>query len=336
MFPILFGASCNYSASLVCVSGGQYTYTADTIGYLYAVDFTNDSLEIYNIADPANISLVSATALAGGSGGRNPYYKAPYLYIPYRTSKKIAIWDVSNRTSPSLASSTAVSFSPSGAALIGTTLCVSYNENFLQTKGAESWDVSNPASPSATGDSWGTSRLCNTIQASNSHFFLAGQNSSGGVAFIASLTDSLAQADVATDGGVSAGTGPEGIIDSDFLYAYTTNPGNAWITSWDISDPTNITQLDQETITGVGAGPNVIALSNPLSRLYIGRISGIGTLQIRIMDVSNPAALSNTGSISTSGEAVVDIEVLDNACSALSYAQGTGAAIHLIGEPPLS
>lgn len=337
LLPLQFGKSCSFDTSFVTSSSGTLTFNAAG-NYLYAVDDTADFLKIWDISVPTSPVLKSTTALAASSDAQNPLYHNGYLLIPYNTPKKLAIWNVSDPTSPSLtATLTGLAGKPVRVAASGTTACTIYADSFAQTYMAEKIDISTPAAP-AIVDNWAKSPmgLATGIGVTSTSFVIAGQNNSAGNTYIATVgISSFNTEDTATDGGINAGINQDVAVSSDGLLAFTTNANNVWVTSWSIADTTNIIMLDQQTLTGTAFGINYLAYRSRNGFLYVGRGAG-GGLEILIVDASNPAAMSIAGTISTTGETVIDIEIIDDECATLVYAQGTGSAIYLKGQPPTS
>lgn len=341
-FPKYFGNLCTFDETLA-VSGAGTFYFDYMDPFLYVTDqgtSNNSVFKIYDMSDPAGPVLKSTTSLPNGSGAVHPRAHQLSGYgrvclIPYRTSKVLAIWDVNDTTSPTLLGSLSVPFAPNTAAAIGTKACVGYNENFLQTRSADRIDISNPASPSIDAN-WSSSRLVLEIRTSSDHFFLCGQNNSGGAAHLTAIRASdFAVRDTATDGVVS-GTGAGALkLNAAATLAFSINCSGAIIDSWDIADPTNITLTQGANILGGTPSTACIAVAESLSRAYVGRGGG-SNLEIDIINISNPASMTLAGDIDTSSETVTDIQIMDDGCAGLAWAQGTGAAIHLLGTPPTS
>lgn len=345
MFPILVGStySCSYDETLA-VSGAGSFFLDCVPPYLYVTDegTSSDSvLKIYDVSVPATPVLKSTTSLPTGSGAVHPRYHSlvgygDVLLIPYRVSKVLAIWDVNDPSNPSLLGSVSVSFKPNSVAAIGASACVGFNENFLQTKSAEQVDISNPASPSVVAN-WAASKLVLRVRASTDHYFLGGQNSSGGATHITAIRNSdFVVRSTGTDGVNIAGIGTGDIaLNAALTRAIGLNVGNATLDSWDISNPAAISLLQAANILGAAASSGCVSWNENNNRAYVGRGGG-ASLQIDILNVSNLSSMTNAGSISTSAEAVTDIALIEDGCAGLAWAQGTGAAIHLVGTPPTS
>lgn len=341
-FSVNFGAGCSYETTLTVSGNGSFFFDYFN-SYLYVTDqgaSNNSVFKIYDMSNPDGPVLRSTTSLPNGSGAVHPrgHILAGHgriCLIPYRTSKVLAIWDVNNPVSPSLLGSVSVSHSPNSVAAIGDVACVGFNENFLQAVSAEKIDISDPTSPTVVDD-WSASKLVIEVRPGSAHFWLAGQNSSGGVGHLTSLNASTFAANTATDGLGSAGTGTGALkLNDAFTRAYSINCSNAAITSWDISTPTAPSLIQAAMILGGTPTSACIAVNEDTDRAYVGRGGGTN-LEIDIIDISNPASMTLAGDINTSGETVTDISILTDSCAGLAWAQGTGAAIHLDGTPPLS
>lgn len=333
-FPIMCGASCSFDEILAVSGNGVFTF-AYAYPYLYVTDegAASDSiLKIYDIANAASPTLLSTTALPLGSGAREPRIVGNTLYIPYRVSRFLALWNVTNRSAPVLLGSVAVTYDPYCVAVIGTIAAVGFGADFTKTHYTEKIDCSNPAAPVVV-DTAGGSSLATAIQATATHFVVAGQATSGGQTYIAMIVAStFNQSDSSVDGLGTAGIGVDMVISSDGTRAYSTNSGNVIINSWDTSDPTNILLLDQAGYGG-NTSSQILCLIDDTDRLYVGSMGAGGF--IRIMNVSDPSNMFHVGDISTSAETVSDMVNTDG-CPGFVWGQGTGAAIHLTGTAPTS
>ena len=332
-FQIYCDKDCTYNETLA-VSGAGSFFFHYLDPYLYVTDegtSSNSVLKIYDMSDPRGPVLASTTSLPNGSGAVHPRCKGNLLFIPYRNSKKLGIWDVSDRTNPTMLSETAVAFAPNGVAIIGSLAAVCFNENFLQTKIAEAWDVSNPSSPSLA-HSYNGSKLGYTIRASHGNFFITGQNSSGGPQYLSALDgSSFSLLDTTATAVAPSGTGAGRMLEinaAGTLAFSAGSNGDGSIYTWDLSNLSNLTYVASTPAIGQ---TTCGAYKEDVDRLYIG-----GTAGISILDTSNPSAITLAGSISTSGESVTDAACIDDGCAGFVWGQGTGAAIHLRGTPPIS
>lgn len=342
-FHVNFGSGCSYDSTL-SVSGNGSFFFDSFLGYLYVTDqgaSSNSIFKIYDMSNPNGPVLRSTTSLPNGSGAVHPkgFVLSGYglvCLIPYRVSKKVAIWDVNDPTTPSLLGSVDVDFKPNSVAALGTYACVGYNENFLQTKSASLIDISDPTSPTITAD-WSASKLVERVRASDSYFFLAGEDNSGGANRL-TIRHPTTFASVGTVSGGSsfAGTGAGQLaLNAAYTYAFTAHSGGDGLQSWDISNPASPSYVSNCAVSFDSGA--CIAIKNDTNRAYYGRGGGGGGGgPVEIIDISDPSSMSITGTISTSSETVTDICIIDDGCAGLAWAQGTGAAIHLVGTPPLS
>lgn len=338
MFPIISGRSCSFDETLAVSGDGIFTF-AYAFPYLYVCDENAvgvGKILIYDVSSAASPVLLSTTNVPSLSGPRFPVIVGNTLYVPYHASGVLALWNVTDRTAPVLLGSCSVGGNPSCVAVLGTIAAVGFGDNFVHAADAEKIDVSNPASPTVVDSvliNDPTPTLVTAIHATTTHFIMSGQFSSGGVMYVAGVNASTFNvSDVATDGLVAAGIFNDMVISSDYQYAFCSNNGNTVVDSWSIADPTNISMLDQEPYTS-GAGGVCLLLVDDTDRLYVGRT--VGGSGIRIMNVADPANMSDVGSIATGGETVSDMVNTDG-CPGFVWGQGTGAAIHLIGTAPLS
>lgn len=339
----LYGKVCNYDDTLT-VSGAGPFYFDYLSPYLAVTDEGTAGSSVLKLYDTSAIGtpvLKSTTSLPASSTARHPrLHRHPtagmICLIPYNQSKKLAVWNVNDMSSPSLLGEVAVSFAPNSVAAIDTLACVGFNESFLQTKSAERVDLTDLSAPVVTAN-WAVSKFVIEVRTFGNNFFLAGQNNSAGAVHLSALRASdFTQLSTATDGGAFAGINAGALkINAAGTRAFSLNIGNSGICSWDISNPSSISLIQRAGVLGAAAGTGCIAYREATNRAYVGRGSG-GALQIDIINTSPDTAMTFAGSISTSGETVSDILIIEDGCAGLAWGQGTGAAIHLRGTPPLS
>lgn len=349
-FPKYFGNFCAFEETLVVSGAGPFTFCFGD-PYLYVTDAGTSGdgvLLIYDFSNPAGPVLKSSTSTPSGSGPRKPYFDAAtgLLYIPYRESNTVAIWNVDNASSPSLVGSVATTNSPWGVAVIGNVAAVVQCFNAgggFPSMTAEKINVSNPASPTIVDSVNGFNPALNSsgtdVIVSSGNFILHGQVTGGSSTPYVSavdpssfnLLDSLALG--------AAGGSPTFVVndetDGDYVYTYNGNEDNLYTVS--ISDPSNIVQASVvSSIAGSGSGAQhpIVSIAD-IDRLYVGRAGG-GGLGIYILDISARSTPVEIGFLSSSGETVTSMRALDNSCAGFAWGQGTGAAIHLLGTPPLS
>ncbi|MBJ6110799.1 beta-propeller fold lactonase family protein [Hymenobacter sp. BT523] len=220
----------------------------------YVVDADDDILQVFNVGNPAQPTLLNGAARdAGTRTGSSPSAVAvsgTLVYVVNNGSNTLQLFDVSNPASPTLVNNaspmgTRTDSRPAALAVSGSTVYVVNNgSNTLQL-----FDVSNPAAP----------RLLNPATA-------------GG-----------------TTGGTATGNTPRGVAVSGST-VYVVNDGGRTLQAFDVSNPAAPRLLNPATAGGTTGGtatgnrPAGIALNG--SRAYVVN-SFSSTLQA--FDVSNPA-----------------------------------------------
>lgn len=345
--------NCSYNELLV-VSGAGSFYIDYKKPYLYAIDqgFSsyNSKLHIYDLSDPFGPAHKSTTNLPNGSGARHPRCYGDKLYIPYEYGLKLAIWDVTNRSAPALLGECPLSYptfgpnaGPAAVAVIGNIACCPLGNGFFMpqtSKDVAFIDVSNPAAPAVVSTfQHGPVLHANIyVEAFGEWFFVGGQRSSGGPGYISSFnknTFALGSTILSqTTGAGEVVSKTAMLLDGSRLYTPLNPSCQIW--TIDTSNPAAMVTKGEVAMTQTGGGNyNSIVCCEDINRLYIGRGNG-GGLLIPIMDITNRDVPVPSGSISTSGETVTDIARITDGCPGFAWCQGTGAAIHLIGQPPLS
>lgn len=343
----LWANACDYEETLTVSGAGPFTFCY-TSPYLYVTDSGtsgNGVLKIYDMTDPSGPVLKSTTSLASASAPQNPRYLSGMLFIPYRgtgsqVERRVTIWDVDDPTSPTQIGQTANMDGPTGRCwdveVIGTDL---FCANFASTNYLQKFDISDPTNPVADGAVANPGgRTAVSVRSFGNRLFFSGIHAgSSGQAYIVSTDTDLNVLDTLLNGVADTG-GSEVVIHSDGVHLYTPEVNGNVLWTVDITDPANLASLSRVTMTQTGlttAQTGSIVCSESISRLYIGRPSG-SSMCIPIMDITNKDTPVVSGSISTSGEAVTDIELIPDGCAGFAYGQGTGAAVHLIGIPPTS
>jgi Uncharacterized conserved protein len=326
--------------------------------FLYATDEGPSNgtgagaLLIYDMSNPFGPTLVSTTALPVASIPGKPFARNGYVYIAYQghssvaNSRKFAVWNATNPASPTLAGSYTYSDAEIGnfasgsrplcVAVIGNIACVGMGGGFLKGTDLAKHDVSNPASPALVTTLLPfspSSAIVNNVLVAGSNFVFGGQRSSAGQAYIATLDpSSFTMLDSSLDG-LAGGIADQVAVSQDGLYGYLTNPSNIIVSTWDMSNPSNLTMLDSVDYQN-GTGTQVLLASNPINRLYVG---GKGGSNIKIIDITDPSNISVVGSMDTAGARVADMALITDGCAGFAWVEGTtGVVINLLGAPPLS
>lgn len=349
LYPIMCGANCNFTGTLVVTGSAAGPFTFDFHApYFYVVDAGTSGagvLKIYDMSDPENPILKSTTSLAAQSAPQNPRYLAGMLFIPYRgtgtqTERRVTIWDVDDPENPVQIGQTDNMDGPTGrpwdVEVVGTDL---FCANLASTSYLQKFDISDPTSPVADGSVANPGgRTAVSVRAFGNRLFFGGISSgSSGQAYIVSTDTSLSVLDTLFNGVNDTGSS-EVVIHSDGIHLYTSEVNGNILWTVDISDPANLATFSRVVMTQTGlstAQTGSICLVESVKRVFVGRPNG-ASLCIPIMDITNKDTPVVSGSISTSGETVTDICNLTQGCPSMAWGQGTGAAIHLRGTVPLS
>lgn len=337
--------NCTYNEILSVSGAGLFTFCYGE-GFLYVTDQGTSQdgvMKIYDMADPFTPTLVSTTALDTDSNPTNPYWTAEHpdlLFVPYQrsSSPKVDVWDVSDRANPVRLSQISCTGLASACAAIGNVLCISIGGTFLQPNVAETWDISDPSAPSAL-NLWVQGlplRTATMVRASDTNFFFTGQHNSGGPFYLAVRDIDLNAVDYITHP-AAFNSANDLILNEDFTVCFIHGLGGSNLNSYDISDPSDLSLIQNYNSTMSFASSEVLCYSPLTKILYVGRGGGGGVSgPIGIFDVSDPSDMSRTGTINTAGETVSAVCLITDGCAGLAWGQGTGAAIHLIGTPPTS
>ena len=357
MFPLIGGVNCSYDSELSYSSTGSVWVCYDG-PFLYATDEGPSdgsgagALLIYDMSNPFGPTLISTTATPVASLPAKPFARNGYVYIPYQghsgtaNSRKFAVWNATNPSSPTLAGAHtytdgeignfASGSRPYSVAVIGNIACVGMRGGFLKGTDLVKHNVTDPTTPDVVTTLLPfspASVIVTKVAVAGSNFVFGGQRSSAGQGYIATLDPAtFTMLDSGLDGlagGISDTIG----VSEDGLYGYLTNPSNITVSSWDISDPSNLTMLDSVDYQN-GAGEQVLLVSQDINRLYVG---GRGGVNIKIIDITDPSNISVVGGIDTGGERVADMARITDGCSGFAWVEGTtGVVINLLGNAPTS
>lgn len=345
----LLVGGCSFNETLTVSGNGSFTFCYQD-PYLYVTDegaSSNSILLIYDMSNTASPVLKSTTSLPNGSGAREPRVFNGKLFIPYRTSRHLAIWNIDDPSAPTLTGSVSLpDFSPggpNGVAVIGTKALVGCS-SFTATTTLQRIDISDPSAPVVDASLRPYNIAIQSTMAFGgaivvgSNFVVTGVVTGGSsTPYVATVNPTtFAATDIITYG-VSGGSASE-IVSDGGSYVYTYNGNEAKINTVNVSDPANIVLESNVTPSsggGSGAAHRLVCIPE-IDRLYFGKAGGTG-LQIYIFDISTRSTPVEVGTISTSGETVTCMgELNGSSCAGFAWAQGTGASIHLIGTPPTS
>ena len=247
-------------------------------GYAYIVNYNDNTLQVFNVSNPAAPALTGS--VAAGGGPQNVAVSGSYAYVVNANGNTLQVFNVSNPAAPAFAGSVSTGNSPEGVAVSGGYVyVVSLFSNTLQV-----FDVSNPAAPTLTG-SVGTGGGPQNVAVS------------GGYAYVVNIHDNTLQvfsvsnpAAPTLKSTIGTGNRPQNIAVSG-SYAYVVNANGNTLQVFNVSNPAAL------TLTGsvsTGNSPSSVAVSGGYA--YIVN-SADGTLQV--FSVSNPAAPTPTAAVST-------------------------------------
>lgn len=345
--------NCAYNPTLVGGWNGAL-FGAYADGYLYVTDqgpAYNSFIRIYDMGNPLAPVQVSQTPTELGAGAQFPIFRNNRLYMCYWNSKKLACWNVANKLAPVLLG--AVEFKQPAVAggFLGPShfsfhptqdigiIAWGYGASGDKTHGRIDW--TNPAAPVLTHsyryDAAGNYGSYTAASPRGDVFYAITNRGNSGTAGLL-LTHR-------TDNFTKLAEMPGGILYEIVSYMAVTKDGNwgycqingsnqLWVVN--LSNP-NALSFSRVSMTQTGTQTGTyhkIALLEDINRLYATRSNG-GGLCIPIMDITNRGAPVPSGYINTGGETSSDVLEIPDGCNGLAYMQGTGAAVKLIGTPPL-
>ena len=249
--------------------------------YLYVVNGTSYSLQIFDVSNPLSPVSVGTVSIGPGSNPQSVYVQGRYAYVTNNSSNTLQIFDVSNSSSP-----VSVGVVPTGSAPFDVYVqgryayVVNSTSNTLQI-----FDVSNPLSPVSVG----------TVPTGSSPFDVYVQ---GRYAYVVNYGSSTLQIfDVSNPSSpVSVGTVPTGSAPYGVYvqgrYVYVINYSSNTLQIFDVSNP----------LSPVSVG-TVSTNTNPRSVYVQGRYAYVvnyNTNTLQIFDVSNSSSPVSVGTVSTS------------------------------------
>lgn len=256
--------------------------------YAYVVNRFGDTLQIYDVTDPADISAVIGS-VATGSQPWNVSVQGKYAYVVSAGSDTLQVYDVSNPASPTQTGSVAIDpASHQDVYVRGRYAYVVGAEggasNLLQI-----FDVSNPAVPVAmdTQATSGTDPYGVFVQGKYAYVVTYGSD-------LLEIYDISNPALIsALVGSVATGDGPASLyVQGQNAYVGTLNCCSATLQVFDVSTP-----------SAPAAGDSTLTTSYGNRDVYVqGRyayVAGEAGSVIDVFDVSSSASLTLVGSIST-------------------------------------
>jgi len=302
--PVLAGSASTGSGPVsVCVQGG----------YAYVVDTGSNTLQIFDVSNPASPSL--AGSVATGSYPYSVCVQGGYAYVVNYLSNTLQVFNVSNPASPSLAGSVATGSGP-------YSVCVQGNYAYVVNNGSNTlqvFNVSNPASPSLAGSvatgSWPYS-VC--IQ--------------GGYAYVVNYSSNTLQvfnvsnpASPSLAGSTATGSYPYSVCVQGG-YAYVVNWGSNTLQVFNVSNPASPSLAGS---VATGSYPYSVCIQGG----YAYVVNGGSTLQV--FNVSNPASPSLAGSAAT-GSWPVSVCVQGSYAYVVNYSSSTLQVFNVSTTPTVT
>ena len=229
--------------------------------YAYVVNQTSNSLQVFDVSDPA-----APTVVGTATTGTNPtgvYVQDKYAYVINQTPS-LQAFDVSNPAAPVLAGSIAISLS-------GTSLYVQGRYAYILTPNLlQVFDVSNPTSIPAAVGSVTTNATSNAVYVQGSYAYIVSGNGISGSLQIFNISN---PASIPVPVGAIALGGPATGIYVQGRYAYITNSGLSTLQLVDVTSPSSPTLL-----LGVSTGSQPAGVFVQGRYVYVVNTSG-ATLQ---------------------------------------------------------
>ena len=251
--------------------------------YAYSVNYGSNTLQVFDISNPASPALIATSATIGLSGPRSVYVQGRYAYVVNGTGSTLQIFDISNPHSPSSSGSVATGTNPYSVYVQGLyAYVVNSTSNTLQVI-----DISNPTIPTITGTSATTGLNGPESIYVQGHYAYVANN--GGQTF--QVFDISNPASPTSVGSVSTGANAPDSVYVQGRYAYVVNFSGNTLQVIDISNPTIPTITDTSATTGL-SGPRSVYVQGRYA--YVANNVG-STLQV--FDISNPASPTSVGSV---------------------------------------
>ncbi len=292
-------------SSVATIPTGTYPVSIYVQGrYAYVVNWSANTLQIFDVSNPASPSSVAATTT--GAGPYSVYVQGRYAYVANNGTNTLQIFDVSNPALPSSVATTTTSY-PQSVYVQGRYAYVVGN-SLLQI-----FDVSNPSSPSSVATTT-TGAGPYSVYVQGRYAYVANQGANTLQIFDVSNPSSPSSVATANTG---AGSSPYSVYVQG-RYAYVANQGANTLQIFDVSNPALPTSV-ATTTTGI----------NPYSVYVQGRYAyvvnyynGAGGSTLQIFDVSNPASPTSVAT-TTTGLSPISVYVLGRYAYVVNYIGST-------------
>lgn len=254
-------------------TGNQPFSVAVSGTYAYVVNETSNTLQVFNVSDPA--SPFSVSSVATGTAPRSVAVLGNYAYVVNHTSQTLQIFNVSNPASPSLAGSLAIGYNPESVAVQGDFAYV-VNGPALQVI-----NVSDPASPALAGSTF-TGPFASSVAVSGNYAYVT-----GGTSFRVFNVSNPASPSLAGSNNM-AGTAESVAVSGNF--AYVASYSSSALQVYNVSSPASPTLTSQ---IGTFGPPRCVAVSG--NHAYVVTYGNM----LASFNVSNPASPSLERTIAT-------------------------------------
>ncbi len=277
MTPILAGSTSGVSSSspTSLFVSGRYAYTVNkAYNYLLVFDVSNPNSASFPYAGGSG-------SLAFGTGLQAVYVQGKYAYVVDGTGSKLYVVDVSNPASMTVVNGTgtATATGPNSIYVQGRYAYITNSSGAIQ-----SFDISNPASPSSPGFVYtgGGSDVVSSIYVQGRYAYVTDQTAAK--LYVVDVSNPASMA-VVNGTGTATGTGPNSVYVQG-KYAYVSNSSGA-IQSFDISNPAS------PSLSGfvyTGGGSDVVSSINVQGRYAY--VTDQTAAKLYVVDVSNPASMT--------------------------------------------
>ncbi|MDO8335829.1 MAG: carbohydrate binding domain-containing protein [Candidatus Saccharibacteria bacterium] len=248
--------------------------------YAYVTSSTGNTLNIYNVSNPA--SPVSVGSIATAASPRGVHVQGKYAYVVNFTTSVLGIYDVSNPASPTSVGSLSLGAGAQRVYVQGKYAYITESSAAQM----EIVDVSNPASPTSVGSIPGTAPI--GIYVKGKYAYVA--DSSGNSMSIYDVSDPTSPTN---PGNVNVGSSPQDVVVQG-KYAYVANTASGTTSVVDISNPSSPTVISSPTTANVR--------SIYVQGKYLYAANGTSNT-IQVLDITNPASVTSVGTMPTNATA---------------------------------
>lgn len=250
--------------------------------YAYVINYGSNTMQIFNITNPNNVTSVSTTTT--DSGPWSVYVSGNYAYVVDYTSSNLQVFDVSNPANPVVIGSVTTGTSPDSVYVQG-------RYAYLANEGSSTiqvFDVSNPANPVLIGSA-ATEANPFSLYVEGIYAYVVDYNSN--VLQIFNIAD---PANPVSASVANTGSNPRAVYVSG-EYAYVVDASDNTLYVYNVSNPYSPSLVSPVVTTG--SGPRDIYIQGRYA--YVVNYAGTS---LQVFDVSNPASPVLINTITTSGD----------------------------------